>query len=56
VDFINILKSGKGRKNGQTKKFSAFFKARLALEAYKGEKTMAEPSSRFKVHANHISK
>jgi putative transposase len=38
------------------KQYSASFKARVALEAYKGEKTMAELSSQFKVHANQISK
>jgi putative transposase len=38
------------------KQYSASFKARVALEAYKGEKTTAELSSQFKVHANQISK
>jgi putative transposase len=32
----------------------ASFKARVALEAVKGEKTMAQISSEFKVHPNQI--
>ena len=38
------------------KKFEAGFKARVALEAIKGEKTMAELSSEYGVHANMISR
>ena len=37
------------------KKFEAGFKAKVALEAFKGEKTMAELSSEYGVHANQIS-
>jgi putative transposase len=36
------------------KKFEAGFKARVALEAVKGEKTLAELSSQFGVHSNMI--
>ncbi len=32
------------------------FKARVALEAVKGEKTIAQISSEYKVHPNQISK
>ena len=34
------------------KKFSSDFKARVALEAIKGEKTMAEIASIYEVHPN----
>lgn len=36
------------------KKFEAGFKARVALEAVKGEKTLAELSAQFGVHSNMI--
>jgi len=36
------------------KKFEAGFKARVALEAVKGEKTLAELSSQYGVHSNMI--
>ncbi len=38
------------------KKYEAGFKARVALEAFKGEKTLAQISSEYGVHANQISK
>lgn len=38
------------------KKFEARFKARVALEALKGEKTMAQLSSEYGVHSNMISR
>lgn len=38
------------------KKFEARFKAKVALEAFKGEKTLAELSSEYGVHANMISR
>ena len=40
---------GKIRKN-----HDAAFKARVALEAVKGEKTLAELSSEYSIHANQI--
>lgn len=38
------------------KKFEAGFKARVALEAIKGEKTLAEISSQYGVHPNMITR
>ena len=38
------------------RKHSKEFKAKVALEALKGEKTMAELSSEFEVNANMIAK
>ncbi len=38
------------------KKFEAGFKAKVALEAIKGEKTLAELSSLYGVHANMITR
>lgn len=37
-------------------RYDATFRAKVALEAVKGEKTLAELSSEFRVHANQISK
>ena len=39
---------------GMKKKHSAKFKAKVALEAAKGEKTTAQLSSEYGVHANQI--
>ena len=38
------------------KKFEAGFKAKVALEAFRGEKTMAELSSEYGVHPNMIGR
>ncbi len=38
------------------KSYDAAFRAKVALEAVKGERTMAELSSEFGVHANQIHK
>ena len=38
------------------KTFEAGFKARVALEAIKGEKTLAELSAQYGVHANMITR
>lgn len=37
------------------KSFSAEFKAKVAIEAIKGDKTLAELSSLYEVHQNQIS-
>lgn len=37
------------------KRFSSAFKARVALEAIKGEKTVAQLSSQYEVHASQIN-
>lgn len=39
-----------------TRKFEAAFKARVALEAIKGQRTTAEISSAFGVHSTQITK
>ena len=36
------------------KNFDAAFKAKVALEAIKGEKTLTQLASQYKVHANQI--
>lgn len=36
------------------KNFDAAFKAKVALEAIKGEKTLTQLTSQYKVHANQI--
>ncbi len=42
---------------GSTRKgYEAFFKAKVALEAIKGERTIAEISSECGVHPNQIAK
>ncbi|MCK5015057.1 MAG: transposase [Candidatus Omnitrophica bacterium] len=38
------------------KKYPKEFKARVALEALKGEKTTAEISSEYEVHSNMVTK
>lgn len=46
----------KGGKVMMRKKFEAGLKAKVALEVFKGEKTLAEISSEYGVHANLISR
>ena len=41
---------------GKRRKFSAAFKAKVALEAFKERESLAELSERFEVHATMISK
>lgn len=36
------------------RKFSAAFKAKVAMAALRGDKTLAEPAEQFGVHANQI--
>ena len=38
------------------KKYGKEFKAKVALEALKGEKTIAEISSEYEIHSNMVSK
>ena len=38
------------------KKYGKEFKAKVALEAIKGEKTIAEISSEYEIHSNMVSK
>jgi len=46
----------KGELMAQRKKYGPDFKAKVALEAIKGEQTMAELSSLYGVHHNQITK
>ncbi|MDJ1492145.1 transposase [Cytophagaceae bacterium DM2B3-1] len=41
---------------GKRKRYTASFKAKVALEAIKDKHTLAELSKKFEVHANMISK
>uniref|UniRef100_UPI00138A43DA transposase n=1 Tax=Pontibacter pamirensis TaxID=2562824 RepID=UPI00138A43DA len=41
---------------GKRRKFSAAFKAKVALEALKERESLAELSKRFEVHPNMVSK
>jgi len=38
------------------RQYSASFKARVALEALRGDKTISEISSRFEIHPNQVGK
>jgi putative transposase len=49
------MAGGKSMKKGR-RNHSAEFKARVALEAIKGMKSMSELASEFEVHPNQISK
>ncbi len=40
----------------QRRKFSSKFKAKVAIEALKGQQTLAELSRSFEVHSNQILK
>jgi transposase len=42
--------------NGKRKQYTGKFKARVALDAIKGEKTITELSSLYGVHPNQITK
>ena len=37
------------------RRFTGYFKAKVGLEALRGDKTIQEISSRYKVHANQVS-
>ncbi len=40
---------------GKRRRFAAEFKAKVALEALRGDKTIQEIGSRYKVHPNQVS-
>jgi len=40
---------------GKRRRFSADFKAKVALEAIKGQKTVAQLAGEYEVHANQIT-
>ena len=52
--MLRCISSQKETPNGQ-QKYSKELKAQIALEAIKGQKTIAELASEYGVHANHIS-
>lgn len=41
---------------GLRKQYEALFKAKVALETLKGEKTLAQLAGEFGVHPNHIGR
>src|SRR5215217_5940242 len=45
---------GRGRSTMKRKRYTAEFKAKVALEAIQGEHTIAEPASRHALHPNLI--
>jgi transposase len=56
---IKLLYNDKERSRDMTKRprrnHGAAFKAKVALEAIKGDKTLVELSERFQVHPNQIA-
>ena len=41
---------------GNRKRYSSSFKAKVALEAFKGEETITQIASRYEVHPNLVTK
>ena len=48
-------KTGKSSKRRQRRVFEKSFRAKVALAAVKGDKTLSELASQFDVHANQVS-
>ena len=55
IRALNIIKKGRMKMKRKRRQFSDKFKVKVAMEAIKGSKTLAELSSDYKVHPNQIS-
>jgi len=52
---MNFIHQWSSKMQKTRKRYSADFKAKVALEAAKGQKTLSELSSQFQIHPNQIT-